>query len=402
MFQVWYSTEIFADYIIQNTNLKKQEVRKLKLMESDANNSIGFHRMPDHIKKILYLDAPDLIVEYNNEPIFSIEVSREAGSGHNAFQRFARIVASAENNVPALYIYPKAVQITRKSCNTIRWDALNPNIFKALEQVMRIHSVPALLFYYPSHYPNNDITYPNKGLIDDDEYLSCPNSNSEEMEALFEIINVILNRTLNPNRTTGRLINERKIQERRDFLNSEYEIMRTPNRRNSPISAIKIVDTQKVINYLKRFGYFQTTSLLQMREKSVIYQVDSKFRGDPYPGALAALDYLVCRTGVTFEERDKNLILCWGLINELGDIIEVKSSKNTSIEDMMEKIKFVKTKKSKCLLGNTYSALQPHQIPRYYMQVRYGCTYTKQKDIRAFAYFADAILFADGALWREA
>ena len=51
--------------------------------------------------KILYLDAPDLIVEKDNEPIFSIEVTTEAGTGHNAFQRFARIAASVENCVPS-------------------------------------------------------------------------------------------------------------------------------------------------------------------------------------------------------------------------------------------------------------------------------------------------------------
>ena len=31
------------------------------------------------IKKILYLDAPDLIVEIDHEPILSVEVSTEAG-----------------------------------------------------------------------------------------------------------------------------------------------------------------------------------------------------------------------------------------------------------------------------------------------------------------------------------
>ena len=61
--------------------------------------------MPDHIRRILYLDAPDLIVEHNNEPIFSIEITTEAGTGHNAFQRFSRIAASVENSVPAFYIY---------------------------------------------------------------------------------------------------------------------------------------------------------------------------------------------------------------------------------------------------------------------------------------------------------
>ena len=87
-YRVWYSTESFADYIIDHTGLKNETVTKRKMYESDANNATNFHKLPDHIKQILYLDAPYLIVEYNMEPIFSIEITTEAGTCHNAFQRF--------------------------------------------------------------------------------------------------------------------------------------------------------------------------------------------------------------------------------------------------------------------------------------------------------------------------
>src|SRR3989338_11267072 len=112
-YRIWYSTESFADYIIGNTNLQSKSFTKKKMYESDANNANNFHTMPDHIKKILYLDAPDIIVEIDSEPIFSIEVSTETGTGHNVFQRFARLAASVENNVPSFYIYPEAVIINR-------------------------------------------------------------------------------------------------------------------------------------------------------------------------------------------------------------------------------------------------------------------------------------------------
>lgn len=160
MYRVWYSTESFADFIIDNTELKSKNVRKQKLYESDANNPRSFHTMPDHIRKILYLDSPDLIVEKEVEPIFSIEVSTEAGTGHNAFQRFARIAASVENDVPAFYIYPEASIVTRRSAGNITWDSINPSIFHALEAVMGIYSIPALLFYFPTDFrdiPNNEM-----------------------------------------------------------------------------------------------------------------------------------------------------------------------------------------------------------------------------------------------------
>ena len=56
------------------------------MYESDASKPSDFHKMPDHIRKILYLDTCDLIVEKDNEPVFSIEITTEAGTGHNAFQ----------------------------------------------------------------------------------------------------------------------------------------------------------------------------------------------------------------------------------------------------------------------------------------------------------------------------
>ena len=48
-----------------------------------------------------------------------------------------------------------------------------------------------------------------------------------------------------------------------------------------------------------------------------------------------------------------------------------------------------------------YKELKKEQIPRYYMQIRYGSTFSKNKSIRIFSTFADAILFKDGALWRD-
>ena len=55
MYRVWYSTESFADYIIDHTALSGKPVIKNRIYESDANNPTRFHTMPDHIRKILYL-----------------------------------------------------------------------------------------------------------------------------------------------------------------------------------------------------------------------------------------------------------------------------------------------------------------------------------------------------------
>ena len=414
MYRVWYSTESFADYIIDHTVLTGRTVEKAKMYESDANHPNDFHKMPDHIKKILYLDAPDIIVEYNSEPIFSIEISKEAGTGHNVFQRFARLGAAVENDVPAIFIYPEAVIISRRPTSpggsgSVKWDQINPLIFQALKESMEIYNIPALFFYFPSDFrscpnPTASTHQATKGLLlDRYRYADSPLHSDSEMIALFECLNEIISTVETYGVIEGRtrLLREPKIRARKNFM--ESEIVRTGVTGNeSPISSTKIIPTRYLLNYLTNFtsGSYEIGELLRGRAETLVYCVDARFRGDPYAGALAAIDYLKCRKGKTFEERYYNLVLCWGSITEdhTNQTISVNSTK-CRVQDFVD---VVKNSNSKSLLTKNYSALRPEEIPRYYMQVRYGSSFSKVKHIRVFSYFADAIIFTDGALWRDA
>lgn len=406
MFKVWYSTESFADFIIDHTMLKDYELEKNKMYESDANNPKNFHSLPDHIKNILYLDAPDLIVEYNSEPVFTIEVTTEAGTGHNAFQRFARIAASVENNVPAFYIYPEAAIITRE--NTIRWDSINPLVFKALDDVMSIYSVPALLYYFPTDFrncsnPAESTYYSTKGLMFDNniEYAGCPNHLDQNMKKMFLSIDEILKSILLSGVKDGtqNLLSNIVIREQRDYMMKEY-YSKDGSLNSSPLTSTIEIDTKYLLDYLKRYesGDYRIGRLLRNREKTIIYNVDAKFRGDPYPGCLAAIDYLKCREGKTFEDRRNNLVMVWGKAEIVDNELVVTSSRDCSINDF---VNAVKSSSSKNLLNKNYNQLDFSEIPRYYMQVRHGSTYSKVKHIRVYSYFADAILFEDGSVWRD-
>lgn len=74
-------------------------------------------------------------------------------------------------------------------------------------------------------------------------------------------------------------------------------------------------------------------------------------------------------------------------------------SEKSTIHDF---VNAVKASEAKNLLGKNYDQIPDYEISRYYMQVRYGSMFSKVKHIRVFSYFADAILFPDGALWRDA
>ncbi len=408
-YRIWYSTESFADFIINFTELKQKNYVKKKMYESDANNSKNFHTMPDHIKKILYLDAPDLIVEIDHEPIFSVEVSTEAGTGHNAFQRFARLAASVENNVPAFYIYPEAAIITRKN-KPPKWDKINPLVFKALDDVMSIYHIPALLYYFPSDfqiYPNasNSPNQRTKGLLFETNrnFAGSPSSNSIEMQKMFEALNQIIKAVEKLGVIKGRatLLGKRLLIERKTFMIQQY-ISKNGNMAMSPLSATEKIPTKFLLNYLSTFenNKYKIGELLRSREETVIYKIDAKFRGDPYPGALAAIDYLLCREGKSFEERKYNLVLAWGKlgVDSNNQTITLNSSKST-INDFTNA---VSKSENKNILSKSYSQIENFEIPRYYMQVRYGSSYSKAKHIRVFSYFADAILFPNGSLWRDA
>lgn len=409
-YRIWYSTESFADYIIAKTGLSGKTFTKKKMYESDANNATQFHTMPDHIKQILYLDAPDLIVELDSEPIFSIEVSTEAGTGHNVFQRFGRLAASVENNVPAFYIYPEAVIINRTKGNTTKWDSINPLVFRALDNVMSIYKIPALFYYFPSDYRSNSlatssphIIYKGLKLETNRSYAGCPDSRDAEMRLMFDAINEIINVVETTGVIKGRekLLGKRIIIDRKNFMQNEFAA-KGGNYNMSPLTATIKIPTDFILNYLKKYesSSYKIGELLRSRKETIVYKVDAKFRGDPYPGALAAIDYLLCREGKTFEDREYNLVMAW------SDVKVDTDKKNIVLKGTKGKIKdfisAVKSSEIKNLLTKSYTQLKHNEIPRYYMQVRYGSMFSKVKHIRVFSYFADAILFPDGALWRDA
>ena len=411
-FTLWGSTDGFTDFIVQNTILKDKEVENKYLPESDASKPKQFHKLPTHIKNIQYLDSPDLIIELNGEPILSVEISREAGTGHNVFQRFARIAAAVENNVPCIYIYPEAAMVYRQGQGA-KWDSINPLIFYAIERLSRIYpKAPALLYYYPSYYRDDKnsplITAANKGLkLQQNKDVPIVD---REMEEMFKCIDDIINYHISKKSTP--ITTEKSISDRISFMQEEYYAKGGEHKPTlSPISSTIEVPSQSIIDYISRVkegmpkegdgDYFDNT-IWSSRKRTIIYKVDAKFRGDPYPGCLAALDYMLSRRGQTYEDRDFNLVIAWGEVNfdeESGVLDIIASKKKQSINVLFDEVKKNDIKQD--VLTKSYAEIDFEQLPRYFMQLRFGSTFSKPKHIRVYSYFSDAILFPDGALWRE-
>lgn len=185
--------------------------------------------------------------------------------------------------------------------------------------------------------------------------------------------------------------------------NSEYQKLMKGNGKIASIPSPNKLTNHISPNYLSKYetGGYVLGELLKSRETTALYQVDAGFRGDPYPGCLAAVDYLSCRQGLTFEDRRNNLVMVWGRIevDEINRTLIIHNDHGSTIEDFFND---VKNSSRNNLLVKDYVDLDNKEIPRYFMQVRYGSTYSKVKHIRVYSYFADAILFPDGSLWRDA
>lgn len=410
---LWYSTEseVLADWFISNTSLSTHPNLDMRpLAMSDASRPRDFHAMPARIKDILYLDSPDIILSINHVPVMSLEISLEAGTGHNAFQRFSRLAAAVENGVAAFYIYPEAAWINRKGKGS--WDVINPQIFKTLENTMRIFGVPAFIYFHPTDFQGDRHKLPSKDagpkghfFEKDPHYPLVPDSTDPQMVELFQHVEEILKmgETQAAKEIGAEALTKSWAQKKRDWMISEWA-RREDGKVWSPVTATSVVRTEVILEYLAKYAEAKHDfgELLNSREMTLIYHPKERYRkqGDPYTGCLAALDYLLCREGKSYEDRSMNLFIAFGdLIFEGEKLIAIDGP--AEVSDYVSPVQELYKSTSKVLLGLPYKKLFG-SVPRYMMQVRHGTSFTKRKDLRIYAYFADAIMFPDGALWREA
>ena len=280
---------------------------------------------------------------------------------------------------------------------------------------MNIYKIPALLYYFPSDiskYSDNPTDSPNlnqKGLRFDKDivnYAGCPEDADKSMKHMFSVIDEIILSTERSGVLQARekLLGNIRVREQRDFMQKEFfdKSEGKSYTEMSPLTAVMDVPTDYLLNFLSKYekGGYEIGELLRSRETTAIYQVNAAFRGDPYPGALAAIDYLKCRQGKTFEDRRYNLVLSFGkvMVDDDKKTIIVSDEHGSTITDFCDAVKSCSKNN---LLTKNYDELKSKDIPRYLMQVRYGSTYSKVKHIRVFSYFADAILFPDGSMWRD-
>lgn len=378
-FTVWYGENIQeAEYIVANTVLSEHSVHR-KVMYN--NNSKDFVKNPESIKAILYLDKPNLIITGGKpeKPLLAIEFCGEAGTGHNFFQRVGRVAAAAEFEIPFAYVLPEKVWKRRQTREG--WDWYNPLIFRVLLQMGSFHRTPILAFIWAANQTSGDPE--NRYLICDAQYHNLPATSHNEMTKLFQFINLCISYYIE-NRPFVELAFEPFCQERLHFMSGKYH--ERVSRKEawtqwSPLTSCHVIETailaQQLSLPLPALG-----DLLASRPETVVYNVGTTtFRGDPYAGALVAIDYLMCRKGPSFENRYRNLAI---------------NFQNAGLEQLLQKSRLFYERD--CPLARAPS--EGIDIPYLMLHLREGCKYTKQKELRVFCFFADIILFRNGLLHR--
>lgn len=378
MFTVWYhDNKSFAEYLVAATKLRgyKPKIKKISLGRNFADN-------PDTIQKILYLDNPDAIVTcgFPEKPVLGVEFCAEAPTGHDIFQRVARVAASASLGTAFAFIFPEKKWITRQSGGG-RWDTFNPVVMRAMTNISRFHKIPALAFFWESNKLTGN---PAEGfLLTDNNHPNMPDVNSEEMKKFVHFVNLTIDYVLQ-NKHFEEMMFDPFILDREAWMWEKYNSKCSANPdifKWSPLTSCVKVSTQDLIKLIQRITKTKPNlpDYVLQRNETVIYQPETNiFRSDPYTGSLVGIDYLVCRNGETVRHRHRNLVMYFPKLK---------------FRDMRSR--FIRYYKEECPFNPKMKETDSYLT----LHLRDGCRYTKQKELRIYCYIADVLAFKDAVLY---
>ncbi len=245
------------------------------------------------IEELIKYDRPDIILADEDKAYLVVEITREVPTGHNVGQRLARMIRALELRIPTLYFCPFKARKHGVYSSILN---MNGRLFDAFIKMQNIHKTPIFLVNWKC-----DI---NGELIND----------GSENDENSEIINHLVENSF----TFNKNFNIRKSDKLLE--NFKLSCENFPNYLTPPKS-VEIFDTNELIESNKSFFKDQEIQKLKKYNQSVIYTIKMKQsstakRQDPYTGTQFLYDYLYCRNGVNVEDKEKNLILYFPLINK--------------------------------------------------------------------------------------
>lgn len=239
---------------------------------------------PPKLAQALSFDRPDIILAQDYEPIMILERTVEVPSGHNVGQRFARLVAGAQMQIPVVYFGPYAAYKHGGKTQGPRY--MNLRLFYALEKVEAIEDTVITIMNWP---------------VDDQfEVIQSPEKDTRMIEYLnlfFRYYDGSSDTTKFAEYLKNSQFRAEQVQERQQFIK---DYVRGPEQYDNPPNSVSITNWKNV-------SEIATVNPTDLTDKILLYNIGMKnIRSDPYTGTAILYAYLYCG-GLT--NRTMSLVL---------------------------------------------------------------------------------------------
>jgi len=386
----WLNKVLMNDYTLINEKIPKA-------------GSPNFLNLTEKLKNTLRLDKPDIIISKIKNgleiPLVSIELSKCKLQTQHIEQRMARIVAAAENGIPAIFICGK--NLIGTNGKNVPFD---PKHYDLMYKIGNINRVPTFFYHWPTR---------GKMYIDEPGISGSPPINNTEIQKAIFMIKTLINEEDNLSRTHSYFDNEiienefsnmkLKSEDRKyDIYKMAFKINGEPKKRSTLLE----INTNELENFLYEYMERDSTWIrktinnfpkrILAREKTIIFKpnnTESRMfykSGDPYVGMIASFDYAFCRSGPTVDQRYKNLV--YMPLNKddsyMKKTLAKGDGKSNGFNDFYKK---------KCPFKSTeVEKVQDQFNIAHHLQ--YGCTFTKIKPMKIYSNFTDLMVFKDSLL----
>lgn len=237
------------------------------------------------LQRVLLYDRPDIVLVDNDRPILVLERTVEVPSGHNVGQRFARLVAAAQMQIPVVYFGPYAAYKHGGETRGPRY--MNLRLFYALDNLAKIENTAATTINWPvdDHY----------------EIIQRPAIRDKRVKAYMELFFTFYTRY--DRSELAQLIANSTFQQEQDTEKTTFvsEKVRKSEQYDSPPGSVLI----KPLMSLPELAMERPKNL--HAAEVVLYAVGMQhMRSDPYTGTAMLYAYLYCGG---MHDRRRNLVL---------------------------------------------------------------------------------------------
>jgi len=261
---------------------------------------------PPSLIKALSYDRPDVVLVDKGNPILVVERTREVPSGHNVGQRFARLVAAAQMQVPVVHFFPYAAYKHGGATQGPRY--MNLRLFHALAKLAVIEHTAVTTINWPVDQNYELIQTPAK------------DARVKGYLALFLSLYSAYRLPSMLNRIMQSPFEAAQEAERQEFVSRQVV---NPGQYDQPPPSVMIAPWQSIAELAPG-----NPANLRHSE-TIFYAVGMKYiRSDPYVGAAMLYLYLY---GGGMQGRTRDLVLYFPNITQT---MWYASAANTSRKDI--------------------------------------------------------------------